>query len=105
MYKQGRRHFAAHLTVFFVKRDGEDLPRVGFAVGCALGGAVERNRIKRRLREAIRMHMPATLAADLVIHPKKAAMKADFSVLSAEINRALQVAHRAVADSRTEPRA
>ena len=33
-------------------------PRIGFTVGKVLGGAVVRNRMKRRLREAVRLHGP-----------------------------------------------
>ena len=55
VYKQGRRHFSAHMTVFYLRRaEGEGL-RVGFTVGRVLGGAVDRNRIKRRLRESVRI--------------------------------------------------
>ena len=55
VYKQGRRHFATHMTVFYLRRaEGQGL-RVGFTVGRVLGGAVERNRMKRRLREAARL--------------------------------------------------
>ena len=61
VYKQGRRHFAAHMTVFYLPRQRAEGVRVGFTVGKVLGGAVVRNRMKRRLREAVRLHgiMPA----------------------------------------------
>src|SRR6201993_2711819 len=72
VYKQGRRHFSAHMTVFYLRRaEGEGL-RVGFTVGRALGGAVARNRMRRRLREAVRLSRPSPgPAADVVINPKK----------------------------------
>ena len=62
VYKQGRRHFSASLTVFYLQRPETEAarsatsgPRIGFTVGRALGGAVQRNRMKRRLREAVRL--------------------------------------------------
>ncbi|MGZ4818744.1 MAG: ribonuclease P protein component [Terriglobales bacterium] len=94
VYKQGRRHFAAHMTVFYLQRtDGTVAgPRVGFTVGRILGGAVDRNRIKRRLREAVRHHLSAlALRVDVVINPKKSALLAEFAVLDQEIARAFQV--------------
>src|ERR1700685_584700 len=99
VYKQGRRHFSASMTVFYWPRPEASVEmqaaraklalsspngvpashglttgglRVGFTVGRALGGAVQRNRMKRRLREAVRMTpLPAGVAADVVINPKK----------------------------------
>ena len=54
--------------------------RIGFTVGRALGGAVQRNRMKRRLREAVRMTRPvAGIAADVVINPKKSMLSTDFA--------------------------
>jgi ribonuclease P protein component len=98
VYKQGRRHFAAHMTVFYLRRDvasptsAGNGPRVGLTVGRVLGGAVERNRIKRRLREAVRHHL-ATLAigVDVVINPKKSALTEEFAILNSEVARAFQV--------------
>jgi ribonuclease P protein component len=63
VYKQGRRHFSASMTVFYWPRPAlrtceaganESSPqvpglRIGFTVSRALGGAVQRNRMKRRL--------------------------------------------------------
>lgn len=91
VYQQGRRHFAAHMTVFYLERGSSDGPRVGLTVGRVLGGAVERNRIKRRLREAVRASLKNLgLAVDVVINPKKSALRADFAVLREEVARAFQ---------------
>ncbi len=94
VYQQGRRHFAAHMTVFYLRRqdDSGTRPRVGFTVGRVLGGAVQRNRIKRRLREAVRHNLASlALAVDVVINPKKSALLAEFTVLNHEVARAFQV--------------
>jgi len=66
--------------------------RVGFTVGRVLGGAVQRNRMKRRLREAVRMSLPpADIAADVVINPKKSLLAADFEDVLNEVRRAFEV--------------
>lgn len=92
VYKSGKRHFAAHMTVFYLARVKGDGLRIGFTVGRVLGGAVERNRIKRRLREAVRSHWPERkLGFDVVLNPKKSALKAEFTDLGKEIARAFEV--------------
>jgi ribonuclease P protein component len=53
VYREGRSHASRHLVVYaFPRSDDESDPRLGVSVGRKLGGAVERNRIKRQLREA-----------------------------------------------------
>jgi ribonuclease P protein component len=106
VYKQGRRHFSASITVFYLPRPEEGSPvtaaspssgassglRIGFTVGRTLGGAVQRNRIKRRLREAVRMSRPpAGVAADVVINPKKSLLTTNFAALLIEVTRAFVV--------------
>ena len=104
VYKQGRRHFSASMTVFYWPRpeagtleasSGKGLARglrVGFTVGRALGGAVQRNRMKRRLREAVRMTLPVeSIAADVVINPKKSLLTTDFAAVRNEVTRAFAV--------------
>jgi ribonuclease P protein component len=107
VYKQGRRHFSASITVFYWSRQaegpgGKSLSpsglRVGFTVGRALGGAVQRNRIKRRLREAVRLSRPATgVDADVVINPKKSLLTIDFEALLKEVVRAFAVIEQKLA--------
>ena len=103
VYKQGRRHFSSHLTVFYLRQSVDDLPdgkppdrgaRVGFTVGKVLGGAVQRNRIKRRLREAVRqrrMVLTGAGAVDVVINPKKSVLTLEFAVVLDEVGKALEV--------------
>jgi ribonuclease P protein component len=97
VYKQGRRHFAAHLTVFYLRREHGEGLRIGFTVGRVLGGAVERNRMKRRLRESVRLHWPAIpLPVDVVMNPKKSVLKVDFVELENEIGRAFEVIQKSL---------
>jgi ribonuclease P protein component len=99
VYKQGRRHFSPSMTVFYLARSDAQAassnargPRLGFTVGRALGGAVERNRLKRRLREAVRLSRPLPKAdVDIVINPKKSLLETDFAEVQKEVSRAFAV--------------
>jgi ribonuclease P protein component len=68
VYRQGRSQASRYLVLYAFPRGGEDGPRLGLSVSRKLGGAVDRNRIKRLLREAFAAE-EATLARgyDLVI--------------------------------------
>ncbi len=91
VYKQGKRHFSSHMTVFYLRQE-EGGARIGFTVGRVLGGAVQRNRIKRRLREAVRLRRAALKApVDVVINPKKSVLTIEFPVVVEEVRRAFDV--------------
>lgn len=103
VYKQGRRHFSASMTVFYLPRATAEPtvrspgPRVGFTVGRALGGAVVRNRMKRRLREAVRLTQRAGAGdVDVVINPKKSLLTAEFAAVLNEVQRAFVVIEQKV---------
>jgi ribonuclease P protein component len=51
----GGRSWANPLVVLYALRNDEEVTRVGFSVSKRIGKAVTRNRVKRLLREAIRL--------------------------------------------------
>jgi ribonuclease P protein component len=88
------------MTVFYLTQPEDALPRrsarVGFTVGRPLGGAVERNRIKRRLREAVRLRR-STLQSpvDVVINPKKSVLSLEFALVLEEVGCAFDAIAKA----------
>jgi ribonuclease P protein component len=95
VYQNGRRQFTGNMTVFFLRREAlpGSGPRVGLTVGKALGGAVERNRIKRRMREAVRLSFGACEGPlDVVFNPRKSVLVLPFTELQGEVARGLRLA-------------
>lgn len=83
-------------------------PRVGLTAGKVLGKAHERNRIKRRMREALRRHIILIPAGyDLIFHPRRPVLTMGFGKLEAEVVRILDQAAaeaaRATAQSKDAP--
>jgi ribonuclease P protein component len=100
VYKESRKHFSPSMSYFFRRREdergdevaaGSEAPgpaRVGLTAGRVLGKAVERNRIKRRMREAVRMNLSRLPGSvDVVLHPRKSVIDMEFRKLSAEVAR------------------
>jgi ribonuclease P protein component len=64
------------------------VPRIGITAGKVLGKAVERNRIKRRMRAAITANLDALHAnVDVVLHPKRTVLTAPWNDVRNEIRR------------------
>ena len=91
VYRAGKRRSSSHFTVFF---RANELPqsRFGFSIKRALGGAVVRNRIRRRVREIVRCHRQEIPAGwDIVIHPKSSTAEAPYAALAEELLRLLKL--------------
>ena len=76
-------------------RGDDKPPRVGFTVTKKAGNAVKRNRIRRRLKEALRVHAAGDMAAgnDYVIVGREDVLAAPFGQLAAELSRRIRIRH------------
>jgi ribonuclease P protein component len=86
--RSGRKLLTGHLLVPAAGAAGEDCPpRAGFVVSRAVGNAVVRNRVRRRLRVLVREYLSSLPGGSLLVvraHPQAAtANQAD---LAAELN-------------------
>jgi ribonuclease P protein component len=90
VYQTGKRFSGSYFTVF-VRSNALALNRFGFSIKKALGGAVVRNRIRRRLREMVRCRRQEISPGwDIVIHPKSSVAKAPFAALAQDLVRLLK---------------
>jgi len=98
------------MTYFFMPRVEEPSspsgPRIGLTAGRVLGKAVERNRIKRRMREAVRKNLAHLQSdVDVILHPRKSVIAMEFSRLEVEVGRVFQSVEIALKKTASEPRA
>lgn len=90
MYDNGSK-FAGSLFAAFSLRRTESLAgpsRIGFTAPRALGTAVMRNRIRRRMREAVRASYAGLVPGlDIVFNPRKRVAVAPFNDLTGEVRK------------------
>ena len=72
-------------------------PRVGLTVPKVLGKAVDRNRIKRRMRDIVRRRaLLVTANVDVILHPRRSALSIEFKKLEDEVVRIFCSVQRAI---------
>ena len=97
----GARYVAPSLVLQARRRNGEpaqrQLARFGFTATKGLGGAVLRNRARRRLKEAVRLTGPAHALEgyDYVLIAREGTVKRRFTELIKDLERALAKVHEA----------
>lgn len=87
--RRGEKRRGRLFLVEALDRGDGGVPRVGYTVTKKVGNAVVRNRIRRRLREAVRVHAAAEMAPghDYVIVGREDALAAPFAQIKAELSR------------------
>ncbi len=97
VYTSSRKQHSRQMAYFYsvrppqgpdgkARRSDTPGPRVGLTVGKVLGKAVDRNRIKRRLRECVRRHIGKLhFPVDVILHPRRSALEMEPAVLDREV--------------------
>jgi ribonuclease P protein component len=91
----GSRAPASGFVLQALQRREDGPVRVGFTVSKKVGNAVERNRVRRRLREVVRLSQAAPMQAghDYVLIGRRAALRMPFERLVEDFSRALGRVH------------
>jgi ribonuclease P protein component len=110
VYKASRKQFGKQMSYFFVLRDPDQAvattgnARIGLTVPKALGKAVDRNRIKRRMREAVRRQLALLPApVDVVLHPRRSVIDLDFATLEREVASVFRAIQKASQKASAQP--
>jgi ribonuclease P protein component len=90
VFRKGLRLDGA-LFLMLAAENGRDAGRLGLAVGRRVGGAVERNKAKRLLRESFRRNkIEAVRGLDLVLVPKREIVGRTFADVEREYRARLK---------------
>jgi ribonuclease P protein component len=94
VYQSSRKQFSSLMSYFAAPQLPDHAgqgPRIGITAGKVLGKAVERNRIKRRMRAAIMSKLTALHGdVDLVLHPKRSVLDAEWDTLVSDVGRVFE---------------
>src|SRR5690242_13945031 len=90
VYDQGSRFSGPLFAAFCLREPEADGPRIGFTLPRAVGKAVVRNRIRRRVREVIRLCLDRLNPQwSIVINPRRKALNAPIAEIRSEVDRLL----------------
>lgn len=88
VYSEGARYSGPYFAAFSLRTPDAAGPRIGFTTPRALGKSVVRNRVKRRMREAVRQQLYQLEPKwEIVINPRRAVLSAPFEDLAREVSR------------------
>ena len=102
VYQATRKQHGRQMSYFVSVRPADRRsdtpgPRIGLTVGKVLGKAVDRNRIKRRMRECVRRYAGVlTYPVDVILHPRRTVLELEWSALDREVAQIFRVIQKSL---------
>jgi ribonuclease P protein component len=95
VYRQGVKVTGRHLVLFALAREGDGV-RFGTTATRRIGGAVVRNRARRRVRELFRRHAESVvgIGVDVVVNVRHTCASAAWAEVEEDFVRCLSTARR-----------
>jgi ribonuclease P protein component len=92
VYDEGFRFSCQHFAAFCLAcADQQDGPKVGFTVSRAMGKSVVRNRMRRRMREAVRLRLDGLDSKwRIVFNPRKPVLAANREAIERDVDRLIK---------------
>lgn len=93
VYNRGKS-YGNRLVVMYIYKNGMDYNRVGFSVTKKIGNSVERNRVRRKMKEVYRLNCHKVKDGyDLIFLPKAMANKATYKEIESAMFHLFKISH------------
>lgn len=91
VFKQGTSVANRQFVLYHMKKEGQATFRLGLSVSKKVGNAVTRNRVKRCIREAFRLHSDKLDTFDYIVIARKPAAEMTFQEIEQSLLHVLRL--------------
>lgn len=93
LYKRSKRFYNRDFKIL-VSESGENYPRFGFTITKKYGKANKRNKIRRRLKEIIRLNIDIFANKDYIVVPKSHTIDMDYKDLEKSLKHVIAISKK-----------